>query len=309
MNMQSATADGKTVAFLRGESLFSVYMGDLDASGTHVVKSRHFTLTRSHDDPGAFTPDGKALILISIRSSYHGLYKQRLDQDDAQYLPGTTDVRNPEVTPDGKWVLYFLYHEMPANLDFHVKPETLMRASIEDGAPQPLLTSIAERSLISCARPPSTLCIIAESSEDRRQAIVHALDPFKGRGPELTRFDIDPNDDHWVVALSPDGNRMAGIRRPLDPIYIWPLMGKEVRQIRIDGWSDLQYVRWSADSKSLLVLSYQKGDGTLLHTDLQGRANVLWEHVTNCWSESPDGRHLAVGTLINDANYWTMENF
>ena len=310
MQMQSATADGKTETFLRAESLFSVYMSDLDASGTHVIKSTHFTLTRSHDDPGAFTPDGKALILISMRSSDHGLYKQELDQDDAQFLPGTNDVRNPEVTPDGKWVLYFHHHEMPANPDLPYNQEMLMRVPIEGGSPpQPLLKATGERSFISCARPPSGLCVIAEWSDDRKQAIVHALDPIQGRGPELTRFDLDPSEDHWMIALSPDGRRLAGIRRPHDPVYIWPISGKEVREIRVIGWSDLRSVRWSADSKSLLVLSNQKSYGTLLHTDLQGHAAVLWEHVTDCWSESPDGRHLAVGTNIVDQNYWTMQNF
>jgi hypothetical protein len=35
----------------------------------------------------------------------------------------------------------------------------------------------------------------------------------------------------------------------------------------------------------------------------------LWEHVTDNWSESPDGRHLAVTVLSADSNYMMMENF
>ena len=308
MNGLSSTADGKAIAFLKWQSTFSVYVGDLDAGNSHIIRPRHFTLTTYHDDAADFTADGKALILISNRSSYHGLYKQLLDKDNAVYLPDTKEVRNPQITPDGKWVLYFEHHEHPA-WDVSYKPERLMRASIESGAPQAVLTAAGAKSQISCARPPSDLCVIAEWSEDRKQAIVHALDPINGRGAELTRFPVDPHDDRWSIALSPDGKRFAGIRRPQDPIYIWPANVEKMREIRVEGWSNLGMVRWSADSKSLLVLSNQRNYGTLLHADLQGHANVLWEHVTDNWSESPDGRHLAVTQLSNDQNYMLMTAF
>jgi serine/threonine protein kinase len=308
MGGMSTTADGKAIAFLKWQSIFSVYVGDLDAGNSHVVRSRHFTLTVFHDDAGDFTPDGKALMLISVRSSYHGLYKQLLDKDNAVYLPDTTEVRNPQVTPDGKWVLYFEHHEHPA-WDVSYKPERLMRASVESGSPQAVLTATGAKSQISCARPPSDLCVIAEWSDDRREAIVHALDAINGRGSELTRFPVHPHDDRWSIALSPDGKRFAGIRRPQDPIYIWPASVGKVREIQVKGWSHLGMVRWSADSKSLLILSNQKGYGTLLHTDLQGNAQVLWDHVTENWAESPDGRHLAVTQLSNEQNYVLMTDF
>jgi len=313
MSSISATADGEKIAFMRWQSDVSVYIGDLDSSGTRVIKSRHFTLTKSHDHAHAWTPDGKALILVSNRSSDDGLYKQLLDEDDAKYLPGTSIARNPEVTPDGKWVLYLLRPREYAAAQWQLEPETLMRAPIEGGSPQRVLTTTGARSVISCARPPSDLCVIADWSEDRKQAIVHAIDPIKGRGVELTRFDVDPSDDRWTIALSPDGTCLAGIRRTQDPLYMWPVNGKSkaAREIRINGWTNLRAVHWSADSKNLLVLSNQKGygDGTLLHADLQGHASVLWEHVTDEWSASPDGRHLAVTVLNVDQNYWTMENF
>lgn len=308
MSGLSTTTDGREIAFLKWQSDFSVYVGDLGADGTHVLRPRHFTLTRFHDDAGDFTPDSKALVVISVRSSYHGLYRQPLDKDDAIYLPDTKEVRNPQVTPDGKWVLYFEHHEHPA-FDLSYKPERLMRAAIDSGSPQPVLTATGAKSQISCARPPSDLCVIAEWSEDRKEAIVHAVDAINGRGAELTRFAVDPHDDRWSVALSPDGQRFAGIRRPQDPIYVWSTNGGRMREIQVNGWDNLGSVRWSADSKSLLVLSNQEGYGTLLHSDLQGNANVLWDHVTENWAESPDGRHLAVTQLSNDQNYMLMTDF
>ena len=82
-----------------------------------------------------------------------------------------------------------------------------------------------------------------------------------------------------------------------------------MREIQVKGWSNFASVRWSAGSQSLLVLSYQEGNGRLLHTDLQGNASVLWDHVTDNWAESPDGRHLAVTQLSNDQNYMLMTDF
>ena len=310
MSGESATADGKKLAFLKWFSQFTTYVADLDSSGTHVVKSRQFTLTRSHDNPSAWTPDGKALILTSNRGDSFGVYKQLLDQDDARPLTTPEEnARNPEVTPDGKWVLYLEHWDNPTGVGNSSKPDPLMRVPIEGGSSQPVLTATSARSEISCARPPSDLCVIAELSEDRKQVIVHAVDPIKGRGPELTRFDVDPNDDRWTIALSTDGKRFAAIRRPQDPIYVWPLNGENMREIRVNGWSDLRRVGWTADGTSLLVLSNQKGYGTLLHTDLQGHANGLWDHVTESWVESPDGRHLSVNVNTVDKNFSMLENF
>jgi serine/threonine protein kinase/Tol biopolymer transport system component len=310
MSGESATADGKKLAFLKWLSQFTTYVGDLDSSGTHVVRSRHFTLTRTHDNPSAWTPDGKALILTSNRGRSFGVYKQLMGEDDALLLtPSDENALNPEVTPDGKWVLYFEHWDNPTGMGNAFRPDPLKRVPIENGPSQLVLTATSARSELSCARPPSDLCVIAELSEDRKQAIVHAVDPIKGRGAELTRFAVDPNDDRWTIALSPDASRFAGIRRPQDPIYIWPLKGKTMREVRVNGWSNLRSVRWAADGKGVLVLSNQKGYGTLLHTDFQGRANVLWEHVTQNWVESPDGRHLSVNVVTVDQNYSLIENF
>jgi Tol biopolymer transport system component len=238
------------------------------------------------------------------------VYKQLMGEDDALLLtPSDENARNPEVTPDGKWVLYFEHWDNPAAVGNLSKPDPLKRVPIEGGASQLVLTATSARSDISCARPPSDLCVIAELSEDRKQAIVHALDPIEGRGSELTRFEVDPNDDRWTIALSPDGKRFAAIRKPNDPIYIWFLETKNIREVRVNGWINFRNVRWAADGKSLVVFSNQNGYGTLLHTDLQGHANVLWEHVTDIWTESPDGHHLAVNVHTIDQNFSMLENF
>jgi len=309
MSGESATADGKKLAFLRWASHFTIYMADLDASGTRVISSKHFTLNESRDFPGAWTPDGKALIFVSDRGGRFGVYKQFQGEDAAQPLATPEEgARDPVVTPDGRWVLYFVHRDNPVGTRNESKPEPLMRVRIGGGPSQLVLTAVPE-SQVSCARPTSDLCVIAELSEDRKQVIVNAVDPVTGRGSELTRFAVHPDDDRWNVELSPDATRFAAIRSPDDPIYVWSLHGKKMREVRVIGWSNLRNLSWAGDGKGLLVVTRQKGYGTVLHVDFQGHANVLWERATEGVAESPDGHHLCISSNTVDQNVWMLENF
>jgi WD40 repeat protein len=152
--------------------------------------------------------------------------------------------------------------------------------------------------------------VLAELSEDRKQVIVNAVDPVTGRGSELTRLALHPEDgDRWAVELSPDATRFAAIRSPDDPIFIWSLHDKKMREVRVIGWSNLRSLSWAGDGKGLLVVTRQKGYGTVLHVDLQGHAKVLWERATEAVAESPDGRHLCISSNTVDQNVWMLENF
>ena len=112
-----------------------------------------------------------------------------------------------------------------------------------------------------------------------------------------------------ILKVSPDATRFAEIRSPDDPIYVWSLHDKKMGEVRVIGWSNLRNLSWAADGKGLLVLTRQKGYGTVLHVDLQGRANVLWERATGGLAESPDGHHLCISSNTVDQNVWMLENF
>jgi serine/threonine protein kinase len=311
MSGESATADGKKLAFLRWASHFTIYMANLDASGTRVINSRHFTLSESRDFPGAWTPDGKALIFLSDRGGPLGVYKQFLSEDNAQPLAIPEEgARNAVVTPDGKWVLYFAHRFNPTGAGMGSKPDPLMRVPVGGGPSQLVLTAVGPESQVSCARPPSDLCVIAELSEDRKEVIVDAVDPVEGRGSELTRFAVDPNGGSWDVGqVSPDATRVAAIRGSAGPIYIVSLRGEKMHEIQVKGWNNLRGLNWSADGKGLFVMTTQKSYGTILHVDPKGHANVLWERAIGSSAESPDGHHLCIGSNTVDQNFWMLENF
>jgi serine/threonine protein kinase len=302
----SATADGKRLAFLGWARHLSSYVADLGGDGTRILNMQQFPLRESSDGASDWAADSKAVILLSDRSGRDEIYTQLLGQDKADLLVSDA-ARNARVSADGKWVLYFRHKSVAPPV-----PEPVMRVPIAGGPSQFLFTARAH-SLILCARSPSDLCAIAEPSEDRTQLVVTTLDPLKGRGAELMRFALDPNEDCWSIELSPDGTRIAATRSPTGPVYILSLRGEADQQVRVRNWSNLRYVGWTTDGKGLFVTAGVPSGRVLLHVDLQGNAHALWKNAGGSGETmarpSPDGRHLALSGWTTNGNMWMMENF
>jgi Tol biopolymer transport system component len=309
MNNTSVTADGKRLAFLKWVPHVTSYMAELGASDRRIFNLRHFPLTETSDAVADWTPDSKEVLLVSNRTGDWSIYKQPLTGEPPEPLVTSGYGRNPHVTPDGKWILYLGLGDTGEPLE--TRPQPVMRVSINGGQSQTLFTA-KPWSLITCGR--SGLCAIAEPSDDRKQLLITSLDPLKGRGPELTRFALDPNDNRWWLDLSADGARIAATRSPAGPIYILSTHGQAMQQIRVKGRSNLLAFTWAVDGKGLFVVAAGiRGGHVLLYVDLQGNAHVLWENAgasgeTLPWS-SPDGRHLAISSWITNGNMWMMENF
>ncbi len=163
---------------------------------------------------------------------------------------------------------------------------------------------------------------MAEQSADRKQLVFSGFNPMKGRGPEASRFDIGPNTNPagflpeirapYVWGLSPDGTRVAALKRSGAQIYILSLDSRAVREIAVKGWNNFQALDWAVDGKGLFASSSTPQGAALLYVDLRGSARVLWQQ--RGWTgtggvPSPDGRHLAMVAFANDSNVWMIENF
>ena len=306
----SETSDGKKLAFLKWAGKDTSFLADLANGGTRILPPRHFPLSESSEGAVDWTPDSKGMLFISNRSGQFGIYKQSLDQDVAQPVVTEGYGRDPRVTPDGKSILYLGPAE---NGTFPPRgPEPVMRVSITGGPSQQLFTA-RTLSMMTCARSPSTLCVIGEPTEDGKHVAVSVLDPIKGRGPELFRFARVANEDNWDLDLSPDGTRVATTRTPAGPIYILSLSGQVLQQVQVKGWSNLLALIWAADGKGLFVTAGIRGGRVVLHVDLQGNAHVLWENTGGSGETlakpSPDGRHLALNGWTTNGNMWLMEKF
>jgi len=308
MSNLSVTKSGK-LAFLRWQTHTSTYVANIEAVRAHIDPPQHLTKTESLDYPVGWTADSKAVLIASSRAGHWGIYKQFLNQDTPESLvTATDDVRTTAISADGNWFLFGV-RAKPGNQSSN---RNVMRVPITGGPPQ-LVYTARPHSQILCARSPSILCLIGEPTEDRKQIIFATFDPLKGLGAEVTRFDLDPNEDNWAFDLSADGTRIAATRRPDGPIYILSLSGHPTQEIKVKGGrKGILGFNWAANGKGLYVSSEAPGGAELLYVDFQGNSQVLWKNSAGNFTAglpSPDGLRLAIAGLGFDGNIWMMENF
>lgn len=317
----NASADGKRLAFLQSPGQHDTsYIADLEAGGTRIRKSRHFTLDEGDDAIVDWFPDNKTVLIGVNRGDHYGLFKQSLNSDTPEpivpIVPGGL-FEDAMLSPDGKWVLVLVW-PLTGSPNDQSRPQPIVRVPVTGGTPQEVFR-VVRPSPFSCARPPSKLCVISEQSADHKQMIVTAFDAINGRGPELARFgltrDIDLSLENILCAISPDGTRLAITRSPEGPIEIHSLRGKPTLTIHARGVAEIEEMGWAADGKGLFVENHREGADELLHLDLKGNTAQLWKSSgtksrISAWGvSSPDGRHIAIGTLQQTSNMWMMENF
>jgi len=314
-----ATADGKSVAFLKASNRVASYVADVEAGGARLANSKRITFEEnSLQAVTDWTADSKTLILIRDRNEHYRVYKQSLASDTAEPImaaaeSGLGDLADAVLSPDQKWVLVEVF---PAGSEDNTRTNVkIVRIPMTGGTPE-LLFSMRNGGIISCARAPSKLCAVAEESPDRKTMIVTAFDPVKGRGAELARFDLRPDANtgqtvaHLLLCnISPDGSRLAIARSSDGPIEIHSLRGQHTLIVRAKGLDKLSFFRWAADGKGLFVSRHLYITDELVHVDLKGRTHSLWKSATCFGTPSPDGHHIAITDTQQNQNVWMMENF
>jgi hypothetical protein len=95
-------------------------------------------------------------------------------------------------------------------------------------------------------------------------------------------------------------------------IRFFRLGSGEARTVTVEGYVNLTSLDWAPDSKSLFVGTWGPGGAVLLHVDVTGTAQALWQQAGpgQIWGiPSPDGRHVAIGGSSEDANIWMIDDF
>jgi serine/threonine protein kinase/Tol biopolymer transport system component len=325
VNPVGATSDSKRLGILEWRPRSSIYVSDLQAGGERSNHPIRLTLDESWNHPLAWTADSKTVLFTSSRTGVDAIFKQTLGQDIAQpiiALNKADGMAGACLSPEGSWLYYTTksYEEGPAESHKMVRdPVTgivpqqvskIMRVPIQGGSPQ-LVFAAAIEEWPRCAHFPESLCAIAERTPDRKQIIFSALDAVTGRGRELARYNTDPMMDyHWD--LSPDGTRIALLKHRGTTVQILLLNGRAPQEITSKEHKTLSSVVWTADGKGLYVSSYTARGADMLHMNLQGNTQFLWEHpggIEIYGVPSPDGRYLAMRGWNVEGNMWMMENF
>ena len=263
MDSLSTSADGRRLAFRRLTVQSSVYLADLQFHGTRISAPRPLTLNEGRDYPAAWTADSKAVVFVSNRNGQSEIFRQSLGEEDTHAIPTLSEGGDepasagllsrvvPRMSPDGTWVLYMVW-ERATGLPAPVK---LMRVPLLGGPPQLVMTtSLDIIHSMRCTRSPASLCAIAERAPDRKQLIFTGFDPVFGRGRELARFVTNSTPDaEYVWHLSPDGTRIAILKRSEAAISVLSLSGQPLQEVVVKGWHSLQSLDWLADGTGLYL--------------------------------------------------------
>jgi Tol biopolymer transport system component len=241
-------------------------------------------------------------LLQSTLDGNFRIYKQDLDKDTPELITsGPGSQRVPRISPDGRWVLYLSFDDVPGG------PKTrLMRIPIAGGTAQEVFPAEGV-SGFHCSNTAGRACVLAETRG--KASIFSLLDPMKGRGPKVLETtvnaggpDISPNGQHIAFVLpGPPHNR----------IRIVDLHGATEGEITVLGAQDLQSLDWSADGTGFFCADVQPETTRLLHVQRNGTSHVLLTHAPGwaIWGvPSPDGRYLATFKGSCSSNVWMVEN-
>ena len=308
----SATADGKKLVYLRGNSHASVFIGDLAGNGSVLQDSRRLTMDDTYNLPSAWTADSREVLFSSERSSNRMMYRQAIDPGSAAELvtpASNTNFYLAALSPDKTGILL-----LGEPLDS--RKMGLFRVEAKGGAAR-LLFNTGGFVLFSCSNQAANLCVYGRPAAEKSELVVLAFDPLGDSGRELLRIpledgaDADIGFDYWWQ-LSPDGSTIAIVKKHESQIRLVPLSGGPAKIIAVAGYSDLMEAHWAIDSQSMFVSTLTPTGATLLHVSLKGEAQPIWQRPqsSHTWGfPSPDGRHLAILNANSESNVWMINNF
>jgi Tol biopolymer transport system component len=306
----TTSADGSRIAFQKQIPETQVWLGDLSSPGHLKGAPRGLINDEMVVFPGDWTADSKAVIFESDWNGKPNIFKQSIIAAEPEPLVvGRKGAGAPRISPDGAWVLYAEREAASANSG--TPKYRLMRVPVSGGSPQFVLetrNATVSRGNFNCSRSPANVCVLREASSDQKRLMLLAFDPYTGTQKMLRS--IDPEFDGM---LSPDGTIYAGpAGGQVDSrIRFLSLTGGPDREITVNGWPNLASLDWSADGKGFYSGSVSPEGSTLLYLDLHGTPHVVWRsrETIFCFGlPSPDNRHLAIASRVNNSSVWTIEN-
>ncbi|HKB07029.1 MAG TPA: protein kinase [Candidatus Polarisedimenticolia bacterium] len=305
----SASRDGRRLAALTAQSATDVYIGDLEENGLRMSPLRRLTLDDREDRVSGWTLDSRAVLFTSDRNGTWDIFRQGLDQEDAEFIAGGPGIeRHPGSSPDGRWILYV---SRPAKCQGDLPPVYVMRIPVTGGSPE----RVAEAGpcglnvFFGCPWVPGRPCTLVRSDENHN--LVFDLDPVQGIGKERLRLEKKPF--YWDS--SPDGRQLAVVWfDQKDRIQVFDLDGGARREIvlKTPGLG-LFASKWSADGRGFLALANQSYETLLVRIDPDGTSRILYRAPRFQYQGepivSPDGRHVALNVGTTSSNAWLLEGF
>ena len=292
--------DASMMVLVSASEFVNVYTADLVPSpNVSLTNLRRLTFDWAEEFPHAWTADGQSVIFESNRNGKFGLFRIGLDEKEAVPLfVSTDDAVHPEVTGDGKWILF---HKGPAR-----HQRVMMRIPVEGAKTGDVVDTAGKMDEEQrCGGIPGSRCVIRSREDD--QFVVRELDPIKGRGQVLARtpyapylmYDWDLSPDGNTIAIPNHDSRSAQIRLT----SLNAAAGSEDKVIRLEGLRNINAVSWTADGQGLFVMINTGSGGLMLYCDLAGHTTKLLESSKVTYvAPSRDGRHIAFPEHVLSSN-------
>ncbi len=308
----SMSKDGSRLAMTRARDWYDLYIGELRDHATRMDSPKRITLTQSFDFPNMWTQDSKSIIFSSDRNRASQIYRQQLDRDSAELLvPGSKELSDARLTPDGSWILYWAQAERYPSPG---SPRELKRVSSSGGASEVVLKTVQSRMTnLDCPRSPSASCVVSRGEQG--QLVFYALDPLHGLGKQVARTKLSAA-NYLTLRISPDGSSIAisGAGQLDGRIRILDLMNQKEREISLPEDSKyMSSLAWTPDGKAFLASAWrQTNSNAILRIELDGKTQLIQDrgiHSVENLVPSPDGRYLAFSQRTLENNVWVLENF
>jgi serine/threonine protein kinase len=309
----TATADGRSLAFVKTAYHQDVYMGDLDRGA--LTSPRRFTLDTHNSTPQAWTPDSRRVLFNSNRNGGWELFAQPLTGNLPERIVSSAAGRLGGingVSPDGAWVLYWMepgaHGTEPGSTVF------LMRQPIAGGPPETVLElrhAEAQETDFFCPLKTGASCVL--NLWEGNDLVLFALDPLHGKGERLAAINVK-SQQQTAWRLSPDASQIAVIdigRK--GRIEIFTIATRAWSEIAVEpGWGELQAFSWAPDGQGFFMTTWLPESFNLIRVSRAGKVQLLLNNAHRQWMTlpmpSPDGKHLMFQAQTWDGNVWMLEN-
>ena len=295
----SATADGRRLAFVKSGSQADVYVGKLDQRNRKLADVRRLTLNEHDDWPSAWTSDGEVLF-FSDRNGHFDIFRQRPDAQQAeQVVSSSEDKLKPELSSDGKWLLYW-QSGLPQR-----RGKRLMKMNVEGGAVSPLLEA-QPGTEFHCTRLKS-FCVLVEADPDRKLAIFSRFEIGSG---EKTPAASVPwlGSGNLVWSLTADGSMIALADSQEGSTTLRTLTLPEGK-LHEYNLNEIAVTGITATGNAWLLTSSSLHGNKLLYLHSSGDVQQLWDSSNPLTAPvaSNDGQMVALGLLSQESNAWLLE--
>ena len=245
--------DGRVVYTIFGSGTSDIFVMNSDGSNPHQLTSN-----AGINVVPRVTMDGRFIVFVSTRTGVPHLWRMDSDGTNVKQLTSGVAAVNPDISPDGKWVVYDSLTPMSSASELGI-----WKISIDGGIPVPVSKKLAFSPAIS---PDGKLIACRYREAD--------LSPFKlalidfATGEAVKVIELPPNDG--ALGWSADSRAVLFLQSQNGISNIWshPIDGGHPKQVTFFK-SDLTFAfAFSKDGKSLALSRGTVSNDVVLIADL-----------------------------------------